>query len=64
MQSMRSSPDFHKNPRGTFVDVDKLVGTRQAGMSFAELHKRAYADEFPPSHPMNMHDVIQLLIGL
>src|SRR5215831_5686875 len=43
---------------GTFVDAEKLVAARQAGMSFAELHRRAYAGEFPPSRPMNPHDCI------
>ncbi len=51
---MRTSPDFHKNPMGTFVDADKLVAAHQAGMSFAELHRRAYAGEFPPSRPMDL----------
>jgi hypothetical protein len=35
---------------GIFVDSEKLVAARQAGMSFAELHRRAYAGEFPPTH--------------
>jgi hypothetical protein len=43
---------------GTFVDADKLVAARQAGMSFAELHRRAYAGEFPPSRPMDLNDLI------
>jgi catechol-2,3-dioxygenase len=43
---------------GTFVDAEKLVAARQAGMSFAELHRRAYAGEFPPSRPMNLRDLI------
>ena len=42
----------------TFVDAEKLVAARQAGMSFAELHRRAYAGEFPASRPMNPHDLI------
>ncbi len=50
---MRTSPEFHKNGIGTLVDADKLVAARQAGMSFAELHRRAYAGEFPPSRPMD-----------
>jgi catechol 2,3-dioxygenase len=54
----RTSPDFHKNSIGTFVDADKLVAARQAGMSFAELHRRAYAGEFPPSRPMNPRDLM------
>jgi catechol 2,3-dioxygenase len=54
----RTSPEFHKNAMGTFVDADKLVAARQAGMSFAELHRRAYAGEFPPSRPMNPRDLM------
>lgn len=50
---VRTSPEFHKNPMGTFVDADKLVAARQAGMSFAELQRRASAGEFPPSRPMD-----------
>ena len=52
-----TSADFQKNPLGIFVDSEKLAAARQAGMSFAELHRRAYAGEFPPSHPMNPHDL-------
>jgi catechol 2,3-dioxygenase len=55
---VRTSPDFHKNSIGTFVDPDKLVAARQAGMSFAELHRRAYAGEFPPARPMNPRDLM------
>ena len=54
---IQSSADFQKNPLGIFVDSEKLAAARQAGMSFAELHRRAYAGEFPPSHPMNPHDL-------
>jgi len=55
---MQSSEDFQKNPLGIFVDSEKLVAARQTGMSFAELHRRAYAGEFPPSRPMSPHDLI------
>lgn len=57
---MQSSPDFNRTAAsiGTLVDAEKLVAARQAGMSFAELHRRAYAGEFPPSRPMNPHDLI------
>ena len=57
---MQSLPDFNRTAAsiGTFVDAEKLVAVRQAGMSFEELHRRAYAGEFPPSHPMNPHDLI------
>ncbi len=43
---------------GTFVDADKLVAAAQAGMSFAELHWRAYFGEFPPSRAMNPRDLM------
>jgi catechol 2,3-dioxygenase len=55
---MQSSPDYHKNPIGTFVDAEKLLVAHRAGVSFAELHRRAYAGEFPPSRPMNPNDLI------
>jgi catechol 2,3-dioxygenase-like lactoylglutathione lyase family enzyme len=62
---MQSSPDFGRYigvsfsaSVGTFVDAEKLVAARQAGMSFAELHRRAYAGEFPPSRPMDLNDLI------
>ena len=52
-----------KDPAQPFGDV--LTATillngsaRQAGMPFAELHRRAYAGEFPPSSPMNTLDLI------
>jgi catechol 2,3-dioxygenase len=50
---MRTSPEFAAKPMCTYVDPDKLVAARQAGMSFAELHQRAYAGEFPPSGPVD-----------
>ena len=49
----QSSPDYHKNPMGAFVDADKLVVACQDGMSLAEIHRRAYAGEFPPSKQMD-----------
>jgi len=58
-EHMQSSPDFNRTVAsmtiGTFVDAEKLVA---AGMSFAELHRRVYAGEFPASRPMNLHDLI------
>ena len=50
---MRTSPEFAAKPMGTYVDPGKLVAARKAGMSFAELHRRAYAGEFPPSGPVD-----------
>ncbi len=50
---MRTSPDFAADPIGKFVDADQIVAARQAGASLAEIHRRAYAGEFPPSAPMD-----------
>jgi hypothetical protein len=34
-------------PDGTYVDPEKVIKARAAGMWLKELHKRGYADEFP-----------------
>lgn len=51
---IRTSPEFHQNPMGTYVDPEQLMAARKAGASFADLHRRAYAGEFPPSRPMDL----------
>jgi catechol 2,3-dioxygenase len=55
---MRTSPQFAANPMGAFVDPEKMLAARAAGMSIEELHQRAYAGEFPP--PKNMDPRILL----
>jgi len=50
---MRTSPDFAADPIGQFVDPDQLVAIRKAGASHADIHRRAYAGEFPPSGPVD-----------
>jgi len=50
---IRTSPEFHQNPMGTYIEPEQLNVARKAGASFADLHRRAYAGEFPPSHPMD-----------
>lgn len=50
---MRTSPDFAADPIGQFVDPDQIVAARKAGASHAEIHRRAYAGEFPPSGPVD-----------
>lgn len=52
---MRTSPQFASNPIGMPVDPDQMVAARQAGASFTELHRRAYAGEFKPSGPLDLH---------
>jgi catechol 2,3-dioxygenase len=31
-----------------------MIAARQAGISPAEVHRRAYAGEFPPTSPMDL----------
>jgi catechol 2,3-dioxygenase len=50
---LRTSPEFAANPMGAYVDPEKMIAARIAGMSVDELHQRAYAGEFPPSKPMD-----------
>jgi catechol-2,3-dioxygenase len=50
---MRTSPDFAADPIGKFVDPEQIIAARQTGVSLAEIHRRAYAGEFPPSAPMD-----------
>jgi len=50
---LRTSPDFQRNPMGTFVDPAQMREAHKAGATAAELHLRAKAGEFPPAHPMN-----------
>jgi catechol 2,3-dioxygenase len=50
---MRTSEAFAKNPIGVFVDPAQMVKARAAGVSPEELHRRAYAGEFPPAGPID-----------
>lgn len=34
---------------GTLVDPDQMISAHKAGMSFEEVHRRAYGGEFLPS---------------
>jgi catechol 2,3-dioxygenase len=45
------SPPFRDNPLGKDVDPDKLIAARSAGGSHADLHKRAWEEEFLPAQP-------------
>ena len=51
---MRTSPQFAANPIGVPIDPEQMVAARQAGASFADLHRRAYDGEFPPAGPLDM----------
>jgi catechol-2,3-dioxygenase len=48
---MKTSPEFAANPIGAPVDCDRLVEVRAAGTTPDEIHRRAYAGEFPPCRP-------------
>jgi catechol 2,3-dioxygenase len=50
---VRTSPEFHRNSMGTYVDPEQVMAARKADATLAELHRRAYAGEFPPSRPMD-----------
>ena len=50
-EHMRTSPEFAKNPMGTYLDPDKVVAARKAGASHWELHERAWKGEFAPAKP-------------
>ena len=50
---MRTSPEFAANPMGAYVDPEKMIAARDAGMTVEELHRRGYAGEFAPSKPMD-----------
>jgi len=47
-EHLRNSPEFAKNPMGTYIDPDKMVAAREAGASPWELHQRTWAGEFAP----------------
>lgn len=50
---VRTSPEFHQNSMGTYIDPEQLMAACKAGATPAEQHRRAYAGEFPPSRPMD-----------
>lgn len=51
---MKNSPQFAANPNGVGIDPKLLVEAREAGISSAEIHKRAYAGEYEPTTPADM----------
>jgi catechol 2,3-dioxygenase len=52
---MRTSPQFAADPIGTLFDPEQMIAARWAGITPSELHRRAYAGEFPPPEPMDLH---------
>ena len=51
---MRTSPQFAANPIGMPIDPAQMVMARQAGVSFEELHQRAYRGDFQPAGPLDL----------
>lgn len=52
-QWMRTSPDFHTNPIGVFVDPAQIAERTAAGDAFSEIHRLAMAGELsPPESPV------------
>jgi catechol-2,3-dioxygenase len=45
---MRTSPDFHANPIGVFVDPARVSSAAAEGVPFADIHRRAMAGELSP----------------
>jgi catechol 2,3-dioxygenase len=50
-EHLRNSPEFAKNPMGTYIDPEKMIAAHEAGASPWELHERAWAGEFAPAKP-------------
>ena len=46
---IRTSPEFDANPIGTPCDPGALLDAHRSGMSHEDLHRAAYAGEFPPT---------------
>lgn len=51
---MRTSPDFHANPIGVFVDPSLIAEQAAAGKEFAEIHRLAMAGELGPAEPPSL----------
>jgi hypothetical protein len=52
---MRTAEEFAANPMGVWIDPDQLVEASSRGMTAEEIHRRAYAGEFAPAEPADMH---------
>jgi hypothetical protein len=46
---MQTSEEFHANPIGHFVDAERVAAAAAGGEPFAEIHRRAMADELAPA---------------
>ena len=52
---MRNSPAYAANPIGVHVDPLPYFAGWRRGMTHAELHERAFAGEYEPSAPLDLH---------
>jgi len=52
---MKASPSFGERPRRVYIDPEKMFAARVAGVSPWELHERAFAGEFAPTRPFEVH---------
>jgi catechol-2,3-dioxygenase len=53
-QWMHSSPEFHANPIGVFVDPAQIAERAADGDPFSEIHRRAMAGELSPAQPVQL----------
>jgi catechol-2,3-dioxygenase len=51
---MHTSPQFAENPIGVSIDPARVVAARDEGANAQELHRRAYAGEFPSEKPLDL----------
>ena len=51
---MRTSPEFHANPIGVFVEPDRIAAEAAAGTPFEDIHARAMAGELSPAQPVEI----------
>jgi catechol 2,3-dioxygenase len=51
---IRTSPQFAANPIGALIDPEQMLAAHKTGLSFSELHRRAYAGEFRPAAPPDL----------
>jgi catechol 2,3-dioxygenase len=51
---LRTAVELERNPIGLWVDPDELIAAWEAGASADEIHRRAYAGEFPPGQPPDL----------
>ena len=51
---MRTSPEFHANPIGVFVEPEQIASEAAAGTSFEDIHAHAMAGQLSPAQPIQI----------